>query len=145
MSPPSPDSRVRLSVMLGHITYVGRDYGCVRIPPTVEDVRFTGGHLISLHHTTVGPAESKRWAVTCQGHLVTSATYWQILMEASLSCHSTPSVLWCPLHFPKQMGAIRGPKENAEVLQVFFLYPSLEMIHFLETPSNAKQRALLCD
>lgn len=82
MSPPSPDSRVRLSVTLGHVTYVGRDYGYVRIPLTVGDVRFMGGHLISLHHTTVGPAESKRWAVTCQGHLVTSATYWQIIMEA---------------------------------------------------------------
>lgn len=82
MSPPTPDSRVRLSVTQGHITHVGRDDGCVKIPLTVKDVGFTGRHLMSLHHTTVGPAESKRWVVTCQSHFVTSATYWQIIAEA---------------------------------------------------------------
>ena len=41
VSPPTPDSMVRLSVPQGHVTHVGRDDGCVKIPLAVKDVGFT--------------------------------------------------------------------------------------------------------
>ena len=90
--PPPPDSRVRLSRTVGHVIHVCRHIKILLIP---KEVRFAGGHTIGLLHISEGEAGSKGWAVTHQGHSVTSAAFWQIIPET----RSLMSLPFCDVPF----------------------------------------------